>query len=64
MASSRIKKSDVEKLLNTKREEYATKLSFINKVKKSLQIENQKLSELEGAILALQEILPKEKVIS
>jgi len=67
MASSKTKKTGikrviVEKLLKEKQLEIRKKVDFVQKVKQSLQIESKKISELEGAILALNEILTGEKV--
>jgi hypothetical protein len=57
-----IKKEIIEKLLSEKRAEIQKKLELVNKVKQSLQNEAKKLSELEGAIIVLHELLTGEKV--
>ena len=57
-----IKKTVIEKLLNEKRLEIQKKVDLVNKVKRSLQIESKKISELEGAILALNEVLTGQRV--
>jgi len=57
-----IERSIVENLLKTKRLEIQKKVDFVRKVRQSLQIESKNISELEGAILALNEVLTGEKV--
>lgn len=57
-----IKKEIIEKLLNEKRAEIQKKFELVKKIKTSLQVESKKISELEGAILILHQILTGEKV--
>jgi len=57
-----IKKEIIEKLLKEKKVEINKKLELVIKVKQSLQSENKKIAELEGAILVLHEILTGEKI--
>jgi hypothetical protein len=57
-----IKKGIIEKLLNEKRAEIQKKFELVKKVKTSLQVESKKISELEGAILILHQILTGEKI--
>lgn len=60
--STDIKKGIVEKLLKEKQLEIQKRSNFVIKVKQSLQIESKKISELEGAILTLHELLTGNKV--
>lgn len=57
-----IKKSIVENLLRQKQLEIQKRTDLVRKIRNSLQIESKKISELEGAILALHELLTGEKV--
>jgi len=62
MASSRIKKADVQKMFDSKQAEVQKKREFLTKLKKTVELESKKISELEGAILALYEVLNCKKV--
>lgn len=57
-----IKRVVLEKLLKEKQEEIQKKVDLVKKIKSALQIESKKISELEGAILALHEVLTGNKV--
>lgn len=62
MASSRIKKKDIQKVIDTKKIELNKKRDFLKKLKRTIELENIQISELEGAILALHELVTGEKV--
>ena len=62
MASSRITKAKINEIIKSKREEILKKQSFIKRLAITIKSENTKISELEGAILALHELLTGEKV--
>ena len=59
---SKIKKTDLQKMLDRKRFELSTKEDFIKKLNITIDVESSKVSELKGAILTLHEILTGEKV--
>lgn len=61
MASSRITKQKINDLIKSKREEILNIQKFNIKLKKTFDTNNKKISELEGAILALNELLTGEK---
>lgn len=56
------KQEKIQKMYDEKQTEVKKKRDFITKLKKTIQIELTKVSELEGAILALYELLTGEKV--
>lgn len=60
--SSSIKKKDIEKIIERKKFELQKIKDFKKKVELSLIIEQKKISELEGAIIALFELVTGEKV--
>ena len=60
--SSNIKKKDIEKIIERKKFELAKIKDFKKKVELSLISEQRKISELEGAIIALFELVTGEKV--
>ena len=62
MASSRITKQKINDLIEIKRKEILNIQDFNQKLKKTFDNNNIKIAELEGAILALHELLTGEKV--
>ena len=62
MASSRITKQKINDLIKEKREEILKKKQFIKRLQNTIKAEATKISEYEGAILALKELLTGEKV--
>ncbi len=62
MASSRITKAGIQKLIDQKNLEAKNKREFIKRLKITIQTENKKISELEGAVIALFELMTGEKV--
>jgi hypothetical protein len=62
MASSRITKQKITEMIELRRKEILKKREFINRLKATVQSEATKISELEGAILALHELLTGQKV--
>ena len=52
----------IQKIHDDKLVEVQKKRDFVKKLKKTIQIESTKISELEGAIIVLFEILTGEKV--
>ena len=60
--SSSIKKKDIEKIIERKKFELQKIKDFKKKVELSLISEQRKISELEGAIIALFELVTGEKV--
>lgn len=60
--SLRITKKQIEKIMNEKKAELKKKKEFKKRLEITVQNEQTKISELEGAILALYEVLTGEKV--
>lgn len=60
--SETIEKKVVETIINSKRTELKKTEKFLKRLKITVQLEQTKISELEGAILALHEVLTGEKV--
>lgn len=60
--SKSIKKSDIQKIIDQKNVEASKIRDFIKKLHITIKLENKKLSEFEGAIIALFELITGEKV--
>ncbi len=60
--SKTVKKLDIQKIIDQKNIEASQIRDFIKKLQTTIKIENKKLSELEGAIIALFELMTGEKV--
>ena len=60
--STTVKKKDIQKAIDQKNIEAHKIRDFIKKLQATIKIEGKKLSELEGAIIALYEIMTGEKV--
>ena len=57
-----IKKSDIQKIIDQKNSDASKKRNFIKQLQTTIKIENKNLSEIEGAIIALFELMTGEKV--
>lgn len=62
MASSRITKARVQKKIDIYRNEIVKRQQFRERMVQTIKTEDTKISELEGAIIALHELLTGEKV--
>ena len=62
MASSRIKRCDVQKKLDDLRTKHKETLELISKLNKGLAQQEKNKAEFEGAIITLHELLTGEKV--
>jgi len=60
--SRTVKKSDIQKVIDQKNAEGHKIRDFIKKLQTTIKIENKKLSEIEGAVIALFELMTGEKV--
>ncbi len=60
--STTIKKKDIQKTIDKKNMEAHKIRDFIKKLHATIKIEEKKLSEFEGAVIALYEIMTGEKV--
>ena len=57
-----VKKSDIKKVIDQKNSEAHQIRDFIKKLQTTIKLENKKLSEKEGAVIALFELMTGEKV--
>lgn len=57
-----IKKSDLQKILDEKKALLGKKREFVKKLQRTIQLENTVISEIEGAVITLHEIITEEKV--
>ena len=57
-----VKKSDIQKVIDQKNSEAHQIRDFIKKLETTIKLENKKLSEIEGAVIALFELMTGEKV--
>ena len=57
-----VKKSDIQKVIDQKNSEARQIRDFIKKLETTIKLENKKLSEIEGAVIALFELMTGEKV--
>ena len=56
------KQAKIQNMFDEKKTLMLKKEDFVNKLKRTIQVENTKISELKGAVLTLHELLTGEKV--